>query len=609
MGTCTANALKLAGPARRNRFLLGIMALVLTLAACGGMAPEGPFAAESSAAPGSAPPAISPPPAPAPEVIVSKEVVKQVETTSGPARGGPDIASKIQASMVAQNRVIVHTGDMALVVDDVARSIDQVTGLSREFGGWVVSSDRKSRHSGSISIRVPAGSLEEVLGRLESIAIDVASRALTSQDVTDEFVDSQSRLKSLRATEQVHLDMLSRARDIEDALKVQDRLSKIQLQIEEMQGRINYLSEIAAFSLINVNLKLSTVKMRVDAGQDTAFKVGQRAQFRASFQPPPGIDEFTFEWDFGEGTTATGSRTAPVAGTQGERVTATASHQYTVEGDYIAEVKMVGKGNAGLADGSDTLIVTVTQVPAIEVFAGEGLTVEEGDDLQLRASFTRPEELWDYEYRWNFGDGTPTETGKPEEGATRIETIHRFNDYRPDAYPVTFGMSAMSEAGKVAGSGNFHVQVTESRGFIIAGWSAGNTGKTAVRALSVVGQALGTILIWLAVFSPVWLLIAGGVFGFRYLRRRFGGSAGRYLSGLGGGQLQGGTTLEPGDSAQSDDGDDGGYYEGLEAQQQETSAEGGPDVREDAVPGEPDTPQHEEPDDRLGQRTPPQTPQ
>ena len=606
MGACTANALKLDGRARRTRFSLGMLALVLTLVACGGMAPAEPFAAESSRASAPAPPATSAPPAPAPEVIVSKEVVKQVETTSGSARGGPDIASKIQASMVAQNRVIVHTGDLTLVVDDVAGGIDQVTGLSREYGGWVVSSNRKSRHSGSISIRVPAGSLDEVLGRLERIAIDVESRALTSQDVTDEFVDSKSRLKTLRATEQVHLEMLSRANDIEDALKVQDRLSQVQLQIEEMEGRINYLSEVAAFSLINVNLKLSTVKMRVDAGQDTAFKVGQRAQFRASFQPPPGIDEFTFGWDFGEGTTATGSRTAPVAGAQGERVTASASHLYTIEGDYIAEVKMVGKGNAGLADGSDTLIVTVTQVPAIEVFAGEDLVVEEGDNLELRASFTRPEELWDYQYRWNFGDGAPTETGSPEEGATRIETVHKFNDYRPNAYPVAFTMSAMSEAGKVSASGNFHVQVTESRGFIIGGWSAGNTGKTAVRALSVVGQALGTILIWLAVFSPVLLLIAGGVVGFRYLRRRFGGSAGRYLSGLGGGQLQGGTILEPGDSTQSDDGE---YYEGLEARQQETSAEGVPGDQEDPVPGEPDTPQGEEPEDPTGQRTPPQTPQ
>ena len=602
MSACTPNALKLDGPARRTGFLLGILALALALVACGGAAQAEP--SFGGAAP-SAPSATVAPAAPAPEAVV-KEVVKQVETTSGPARGGPDIASKIQASMAAQNRVIVHTGDLTLVVDDVAGGIDQVTGLSREYGGWVVSSNRKSRHSGSISIRVPAQSLQEVLGRLERIAIDVESRALTSQDVTDEFVDSKSRLKTLRATEQVHLEMLSRVSDIEDALKVQDRLSQIQLQIEEMEGRINYLSEVAAFSLINVELKLSTVRMRVDAGQDNAFKVGQRVQFRASFQPPPGVDEFTFEWDFGEGTIAEGNRTAPVAAAQGERVTASVSHRYTLEGDYIAEVRLIGKGSAGLAEGSDTVIVTVTEVPVIEVFAGENLVVEEGDNLELRASFTRPEELWDYQYGWNFGDGAPTETGSPEEGATRIETVHKFNDYRPNAYPVVFSMSAMSEAGKVSASGNFHVQVTESRSFIIGGWSAGNTGKTAVRALSLVGQALGTIIIWVAVFSPVWLLIAGGVIGFRYLQRRSGGGGGWYLSGLGGRRLQGDSTLEPGDSAQSGNGD---YYEGLEARQQETPAEGGPDVQEDAVPGEPDTPQHEEPDDPTGQRTPPQTPQ
>ena len=518
------------------------------------------------------------------DVVVQQDVVKQaIADTSRSASGphqvpgpdGPDIVSKIQPSMVAQNRIIIHTGDMTLVVDDVAGAVDRVTALAREFGGWVVSSDRSSRHSGSVSIRVPAQSLQGVIKRLEGLALDVETLALTSQDVTDEFVDSQSRLTGLRVTEQVHLDMLSRAVNVEEALLVQDRISDIQVQIEELQGRINYLSEIAAFSLINVNLRLSTVSMPIDAGPDAAFRVGQNARFTANVDPPPGVDDFSFTWDFGEGTTGKGSRTAPVASVQGQRVTDSLYHAYAVEGDYIAEVKMVGRGDTGLAEGSDTVIVTVTQVPFIEVFAGEDLVVEEGDDLGLRATFTRPSELWDYESRWDFGDGTPTEIGIPEESVTRVETVHKFNDYRPDAYPVTFTMSAMSEAGKVSTSGHFKVSVTESRGFIIGGWSAGETGKTAVRALSVVGQGLATIVIWLAVFSPVWLFVAVVVIGVIYVRRRFGNrdDPRRYLEGVRGRQAE-----------------EGEFYDGLESYGREALENEAPDAA--GV----ETPSDEEPD-------------
>ena len=508
--------------------MLGVLALILTLLACGAGASEAQIPADSAAA--QLTPTTMPQAAREVIVEVEKEVVREVpvevmkevaltETGSGVAGA----ASKIQPSMLTRERIIVHTGDMSLVVDDVASAIDQVAALAAKHRGWVVSSNRASRHSGQVSIRIPAGSLLQVLSELEDLAIDVKSRSLTSQDVTDEFVDTQSRLKSLRASEQVHLDMLSNARNVEEALMVQDRISAIQSDIEALQGRINYLSEIAAYSLINVQLELATALMPVDAGPDIAFKVAQNAQFRANFTPPAGIDNFQFFWDFGEGSEQEGGRTAPVASQQGERTTAPVTHRYETEGEYIAEITLKGSGDAGLVEGSDTVLLTVTQVPTIEVFAGESMTVEEDQKLNFRATFTRPEELWDYQYKWDFGDGTPTETGNPPEGSTIVETVHLFADFRPRPYTVTFTMSAISEAGKVTASGNFNIRVTESRGFIIGGWSAGDTGKTAVRTLSVVVQGLATFVIWLAVFSPVLILIAALVVGLTYLRRRFAG--------------------------------------------------------------------------------------
>ena len=187
--------------------------------------------------------------------------------------------SKVQPSPATRDRVIVHTGNMLLVVDDVAGSVDRITGMAREFGGWVVNSDRSSRHRGFVAIRVPAESLTGVMDRLEGTAIDVKARSLTSEDVTDEYVDSQSRLVSLRETERVLLELLGRADDVEDALKVQQEITQLQVQIEELQGRINFLEETAAYSLLMVSLELSTHSMpggrwpgrRHQGGRDSAL--------------------------------------------------------------------------------------------------------------------------------------------------------------------------------------------------------------------------------------------------------------------------------------------------------------------------------------------------
>ena len=471
--------------------------------------------------------------------VGEREVVVEVESEamefpssptpvpfSGDSDGGS--SAKVQPAPLAQQRIVVHTARMSLVVDDVALTVDQITGIAGDLGGWVVSSDRSSRHSGAIAIRVPAQLLDEAFRQLEALALSVESRAVTSDDVTDEFVDSQSRLASMRATEQRLLSFLEIAQDVEDALLIQEELSSLQLRIEEIEGRLSFLSQTAAYSLIEVSLKLASETIGVDAGGDIAVRVGQPARFRASFTAPQDIEDYSFTWDFGDGSTARdfGSILRP----DGKRITATVNHVYEDDRDspYIVKVELTGTGPGGIAEGSDSLEVSVSHVPTIEVFAGQDQTVEEGSSVDYSASFTRPSELWDYEYLWDFGDGSPTVTGKPEEGSTRIEVTHAYSNYRPEAFTAVLTVSAMSDAGQVSGSDAFTVRVTESRGYLIGSWDVGETTKSAVRAFTALLRVLTSIVIWLAIFSPVVLVV--GIIGYFINRsaRRWSGSPSIY---------------------------------------------------------------------------------
>lgn len=459
-----------------------------------------------------------PPTAPPEPAMAPTPAALQEPSTNG---GG-----KVQPAPLAQNRIIVHTARMSLVVDDVAHTVNSIVDLASTLGGWVVSSDRSSRHSGAIAIRVPAESLDKALEQLEALATDVESLVVTSEDVTDEYIDNEARLVSLRATEERLLSFLDRAADVEDALQVQKEISDLQLRIEETQGRLNFLSQTAAYSLIETKLKLAAVTMVMDPGPDRSVRVGETVRFRASFTPPPGIDEFSFVWDFGDGGSITGSGSAPTQG--GKRLTATVNHAYGDDRDspYIVTVNMTGTGEGGIATGSKSLEVSVRQIPTIEVFAGEPRTVEEGKEEDYNASFTRHTELWDYQYLWDFGDGSPTLTGTPAEGSTRIETTHVFADYRPKEYIATLTVTAMSDAGQVSGTDSFSVRVTEAESFFVGGWNVGGTAKTAVRALSLLAKAATTVIIWLAIVgSPVILvglvILYFGNRGARRVRRFF----------------------------------------------------------------------------------------
>ena len=486
-------------------FLAFATLLMVVVGACADDSEREPRGPAGSAGPTGAPQLEEASSQPAPTVPppVPTAVAPSPESDGG---GG----GKAQLAPLAQSRIIVHTARMSLVVDDVALTVDGIADVARDLGGWVVSSDRSSRHSGAIAIRVPAGLLDEAFRRLEALALKVESRAVTSEDVTDEYVDSQSRLVSLRATEERLLSFLDRAGNVDEALRVQKEVSDLQLRIEEIQGRLNFLKQTAAYSLIEVSLKLTAGVIEVDAGDDVSFRVGQVARFRASFTAPQGIDDFSFVWDFGDGSSITGS--GSVLRQDGKRVTATVNHVYDDDRDspYIVTIDLAGTGGGGIGEGSDSLEVSVSHVPTIEVFAGEDRTVEEGDKVDYSASFIRPGELWDYQYQWDFGDGSPTVTGKPEEGTTRVETTHAFADHRPAAYTSVLTVSAMSDAGRVSGSDSFSVRVAESEGFFIGGWNVGGTAKAAVRALSAVAWAAITVILWLGIFSPV-ILVVGGI--------------------------------------------------------------------------------------------------
>ncbi|MCE2458542.1 MAG: DUF4349 domain-containing protein [Dehalococcoidia bacterium] len=461
-------------------------------------APAGQVSEQQAQSPAPAPPA----PAPA----AATEPPEQ-----GPA--GFDL-NRVQTALVQQQRVIIRTVDLELVVGDVASSVDEIAAVARRFGGWVVSSERTSKHDAIVSVRVPAQSLDEAVFGIREVGIEVVSELSSSLDVTEDYVDTKSRLTSLRATEQALLSLFERAVEVEDALEVQNQLATLQANIEAMLGRIRYMEETAAFSLINVSVELPPTVLPVDAGGDRVVRAGEPARYQAHFTPPPGIEEFTFSWDFGDHSSpVTGTGHAPTT-VSGQHVTATVSHVYEsdIDSPYIVRLKITGTGDAGLAIGSATLRTTVRKIPTIEAYAGSDRTVEQGQSAEYTASFTRSDELANFRYTWDFGDGTAPVTGSPEPGESRITVTHAFDNHRPQAYRVAFTVTADSDAGEVTGSSGFGVRVEESEGLVIAGWSAGKNFREASRALSAVLQVIGTVLIWVATFSPIWATIAVVVF-------------------------------------------------------------------------------------------------
>ncbi len=498
----------------RPRFVAGgvsscltttVIALAVLLSACSASVTATPQGSGRPPTAAPAPPRVSPTPQPKPSASPVPIV------SSGGSRVEQDLVREaaLQASAQTQ-RVIVRTVDMTLVVADVSKAMNLASEIAASTGGWVVASSQTGPHGASISIRVPADRLDRTVSLLRDTAVKVESEVSQSEDFTDEYVDSTARVKNLQATQAALAELLKRAEKVDDALKIQAELTKVQEAIEKLRGRLAFLEQSAAFSLLRLQLKRTATLVTVDAGPDVTAKKGDTLSFRTTFAPPEGIADFTYTWDFGDGSAPVGGyRTAPLLDSL-QRATATVSHQYSSSSGspYVVTVHLVGKGDAGAIEGDDTLVATVLEVPSIEIFAGEDLTLTEGQWAEFSASFTQPQGLRNYRYQWDFGDGSPLVSGSMGEtaGANRTTARHRYTNYRPKPFLVTLRVMASGDAGEVVSSGQVNVHV-EKRIPLFLGWSVSRTTRWAVLILTSIGIAIGTVLIFAAILSPVWITV------------------------------------------------------------------------------------------------------
>jgi hypothetical protein len=233
--------------------LIPMLAAVLLLAACGGAgAPAAPFPTTAPAAAATEAPAAAEAPAAGGAAGGYSEAAKGLE----PAPPGSTDSSAPRQP--AAQRLVIKNATVSLQVEAVAAAEAQVRARAEQLGGYVVSvqtSGSDASLASTIVFRVPADRFEQALTGVEGLARKVLGRTVSGDDVTEEFVDLESRLRNLEATRDRLLDLLTRATRVEDALQVNQALTDVQGQIEQIQGRMKYLRQSAAFSTITADLQ------------------------------------------------------------------------------------------------------------------------------------------------------------------------------------------------------------------------------------------------------------------------------------------------------------------------------------------------------------------
>ena len=167
----------------------------------------------------------------------------------------------------ALDRKIIRDADLTIEVASTTDAQQRVTSIAETLGGFVVTSEAKQRQDTEpakrtldikLVIRVPASQFNSALEQIEKLAANLPERNVTGQDVTEEFIDLDARIKTQKALELQFLDIMKQARKVEDALEVQRQIADVRTEIEKLEGRRRFLESKSTLSTITVNIHTPT---------------------------------------------------------------------------------------------------------------------------------------------------------------------------------------------------------------------------------------------------------------------------------------------------------------------------------------------------------------
>ncbi|WP_227938126.1 DUF4349 domain-containing protein [Alkalihalobacillus deserti] len=171
----------------------------------------------------------------------------------------------------SESRMVIYHGHIMFEVKNYLRARDEIQEKVKSMGGYVVESnyheDMEGQLSGSMTVRVPKQDFQPLLDHLANREWKTIEQQTSGNDVTEEFIDLESRLKAKRVVEERLLGFMNKADNTENLLKISNELATVQAEIEQMLGRKQYIENQVEFSTISFHIQENSLSATIQ-GED-----------------------------------------------------------------------------------------------------------------------------------------------------------------------------------------------------------------------------------------------------------------------------------------------------------------------------------------------------
>ena len=152
---------------------------------------------------------------------------------------------------------IIKTGDIRFQTNDIQGSFVQIRNATNKYKAYIQSDNSGTDYNSNyrnVTIRIPNNYFDAFIDDISKGVKFFDRKEISAQDVTEEFVDIEARLKAKRTLENRYLEILKKANKISEILEIENELAKIREEIEAAEGRLKYLQNRVSMSTVTIEM-------------------------------------------------------------------------------------------------------------------------------------------------------------------------------------------------------------------------------------------------------------------------------------------------------------------------------------------------------------------
>lgn len=161
------------------------------------------------------------------------------------------------------NKKLIYHANLIMEVEDYGKAQTEIRNMVTLAQGYIIQFEENMseyEQGGTFIMKVPASGFSPFLNNLEKVKNKKLQRSIQGQDVSEEYVDLESRLKAKQLLEAQYIEFMKKATKSSDLVAFANELGSIQENIEKLKGRMRYIDQ---------NVSFSTVELRIYQTEET----------------------------------------------------------------------------------------------------------------------------------------------------------------------------------------------------------------------------------------------------------------------------------------------------------------------------------------------------